>query len=367
MAVIFISYSRDVRDTVRMLAEDLGALGETVWFDQEIAGGQSWWNRILEKVRDCEVFVAVLHPTALESTACKRECAYAAALGKTILPVLISNDVSTSLLPPGLMEIQYVDYRVQDRTAALALARALKALPPANASPVPLPDPPEAPLSYLGGLAQKVEKPALTQEEQSLLVVDLKEGLADPNTATDARTLLRKLKQRRDLYSRVERQIDELLGADVREGARAAEPSRAHSAPEAFRDSGVAAAAPRGVARFALLVQLAAFWAAGLAVLTADYIESNAGLLVFLAGAAAAVIASIVLLGLGMKRGTRDSWQGGIGLGLILLFGLSAMRLADPGASLVPGILLLTLAVSATALSFWTSRERPPGRYDSRP
>src|SRR5262245_55378833 len=129
MANIFISYSRQCQPVAKALAEDIEALGNTVWFDQELSGGQVWWDQILAKVRNCDVFVFVLDPESLNSTACKSEYGYAANLGKPILPVLISDGVSTNLLPKALAEIQFVDYRKQDRSAAFSLSRALATLP----------------------------------------------------------------------------------------------------------------------------------------------------------------------------------------------------------------------------------------------
>jgi hypothetical protein len=110
-------------------------LGHTVWFDHELTGGQVWWDQILAKVRDCDVFIFVLNPEALKSTACKREYSYAHDLGKPILPVLVAEGVRTNLLPSALSQIQFVDYLKQDRDAAIRLARALTATP----APQPLP------------------------------------------------------------------------------------------------------------------------------------------------------------------------------------------------------------------------------------
>ena len=96
----------------------------------ELSGGQAWWDQILASIRDCDVFVFVLTPEALISTACKREFGYAADLGKPILPVLVSAGVSTNLLPPALSQIQFVDYRNQNRDATIRLARAFTTIPP---------------------------------------------------------------------------------------------------------------------------------------------------------------------------------------------------------------------------------------------
>ena len=199
MSKIFISYSRQSEAIVRTLTDDIQALGHTVWFDQDLSGGQAWWNQILEAIRDCDVCIFVLAPEALNSTACEREYGYANDLGKPILPVLIAEGVSTNLLPSALSQIQYVDYRKQDRDSAISLARALTTIAPAQPLPDPLPPPPEIPLSYLAGLTEKIGNTSkLSYEEQSALVVDLKRGLRDPETTDDARTLLERLKKRRD-------------------------------------------------------------------------------------------------------------------------------------------------------------------------
>lgn len=215
MANIFVSYSRKSRSIVESLETDLTELGESVWLDEELSGGQSWWNEILSQVRRCDLFVFVLDPDSLNSAACKSEYEYAADLGKPILPVLVSEKVSTGLLPPALSQIQFVDYRTQERKAVLQLARAISQVPPAPALPDPLPTPPEVPLSYLGKLTPQVETDAaLTLQEQTNLVFQLKRGLNDPGMEQDTRTLLERVRRRQDLYATVAEEIDVLLGTD---------------------------------------------------------------------------------------------------------------------------------------------------------
>jgi TIR domain len=111
MSKIFISYSRQSEAMARSLVNDIESLGHAVWFDHELSGGQAWWDQILAMVRDCNVFVFLLDPKALSSTACEREFSYAADLGKPILPVLVADGVSTNLLPPELSRLQFIDYR----------------------------------------------------------------------------------------------------------------------------------------------------------------------------------------------------------------------------------------------------------------
>lgn len=217
MATIFLSYNRQSRDIAGSLGADLRDLGHTVWFDQQLSGGQAWWDQILEKVRGCDLFVFVLDPAALASTACKREYRYAAGLGKPRLPVLVADGVSTNLLPPELSEIQFVDYRTRDHKAALELVKAMAVVPAPKPLPDPLPLPPPVPISYLGNLTTEIEAEGeLSYEKQTRLLLELKGGLKDPTTFRDARTLLERLRKRPDLRATVAEAIDELLGTPPR-------------------------------------------------------------------------------------------------------------------------------------------------------
>lgn len=212
MANIFISYNRKNRSIAEVLSTDLQALGHTTWLDQELSGGQRWWDEILDRVRQCDVFVFVLDRESLSSVACSSEYNYADALGKPILPIRVSPDVSDSSLPAALSVIQYVDYSEQDRSAAFDLSRALGAIKPAPTLPDPLPAPPEVPISYLGKLAPLVNSASdLTRAQQADLVFQLKDGLKDPDTAQETYKLLEQLRRRSDLYARVAKDIDDLL------------------------------------------------------------------------------------------------------------------------------------------------------------
>lgn len=212
MANVFISYNRTSDSVAKSLAADIEALGRSVWFDNELSGGQAWWDQILANIRDCAVFVFVLAPESLNSTACKREYAYAADLGKPILPVLISGEVSLTLLPPPLAEIQFVDYQTPDRNTVLRLARALATIRPPSPLPDSLPAPPKVPVSYLGGLAQQIQTSAtLSYEEQSTLVFKLRKSLRESATAEDTRELLKQLRKRDDLLAVISEEIDELF------------------------------------------------------------------------------------------------------------------------------------------------------------
>jgi hypothetical protein len=239
----FLSYSRANDAAVAALADDIRELGYRPWFDRELSGGQEWWNQILERIRSCDVFVLALSSDSLESEACKREYTYAADMRRPILPVLVERGLSVNLLPPALSAIQFVDYTTSDRNAALRLARALSAVPPPGPLPDPLPRPPAVPVSYLGGLTERIQADELTFAEQSSLLMELRRALGDPDTRTDALTLAAKLRKRRDLFAVIADDLDELLG---RRAATHTAPGRPTAAEAGQRPLGIAGAGTLG-------------------------------------------------------------------------------------------------------------------------
>jgi hypothetical protein len=212
MLSIFISYNRMSESVAKNLINDIKLLGHDVWFDQELSGGQTWWDQILLKIRECDLFVFILNPESLKSTPCKLEFSYADSLGKTILPVIVSGEISPALLPPALSQIQFVDYKKKDRDAVFQLVRALGSISPSRPLPDPLPETPQPPISYIGSLAEQIDTTsALSYEKQCALLVDIKRELRCSGTTDDTRTLLERLKKRNDLFASIGEEIDELM------------------------------------------------------------------------------------------------------------------------------------------------------------
>lgn len=64
---LFVSYSSQDRSTVDALAAALRRAQQQVWFDQELGGGDSWWAKILEQIRACDLFLVALSSNWLQS------------------------------------------------------------------------------------------------------------------------------------------------------------------------------------------------------------------------------------------------------------------------------------------------------------
>jgi len=213
MSKVFISYDRQSRPQVEGLADDIEALEHEVWYDREISPGLLWWKTILKNIRKCDVFVFALTPRALEREACIKEYEYAHALRKPILPVRLSDEVSTDLLPEALPEVHYVDYlNPDDKKVAFELNKALNAIPPSKTLPDPLPEEPAMPVTYMSRLTQRVRAASIDEAEQLDLLEKLKERLLDPEYDDEAGVLLRRMLEKHELAKEVKSEIKELLG-----------------------------------------------------------------------------------------------------------------------------------------------------------
>ncbi len=220
----FLSYSRSDASVEEAVAKDVKFMGHEVWYDREVAGGQAWWNEILQQIRECDLFIFILTPRSLESQACRAEYTYASRLQKRILPVLCHDGVKVNLLPPELSQIQFVDYRAQDKQAAFGMVKAFNGVPEAVPLPDPLPSEPPVPISYLGDLRAQIDSDkALTLAQQRELFFEVKRRLKDSESRDDALELLRLLRGREDLLASVAEEIDTALDHSPQE--RPHEPS----------------------------------------------------------------------------------------------------------------------------------------------
>jgi len=228
---LFVSYARVNRAQVDQLVEHLGLLGCQTWIDSSLQGGQQWWEQILRKIADADVFFPVISRDSLNSMACQREFEWAEALRKPVLPVAV--EPLSRALSPRLAQLHVIDYfdpAQRDRNA-LSLAGALAALPAAPPLPQPMPAPPAAPLSYLTSLADLVSgaKP-LDHEQQRQVLVQLESALRSVDAAErqGGLDILERFSSRENLYADVDRRLDWLkANTPSRSPDKSAKPRRA--------------------------------------------------------------------------------------------------------------------------------------------
>ena len=98
MRNFFLSYSRTDKDRLAHLLRGLDRLHHHVWMDEQLEGGQQWWDEVLSQIRAADAVIIALSPAVLDSTACLLEFRYARAVGKPVVPVMI-DPVNPDLLP----------------------------------------------------------------------------------------------------------------------------------------------------------------------------------------------------------------------------------------------------------------------------
>lgn len=262
MRQLFISYARENKSDIEALARDLDALGYQAWFDSALRGGQSWWDEILRRIVDSDAFVAVVSDQTLNSVACKRELAWALALGKPVLPLAVQR--LPEALPNALSTRQIIGYSPSARESAIALAGALANLPAAPPLPQPLPEAPPIPLSYLSGLVDLVaQSEPLTHDQQHQILIDLEPALrsTDEEERRAGRYVLEMFGKRNDLYADVDHGLRRLQGTNTSpDETQAAEPVGDRKTVPAPRDGarriGLGAAALAVIAAAVIAVVL---------------------------------------------------------------------------------------------------------------
>ena len=212
MRQLFVSYARENKCEVDDLVRHLETLGYEAWVDSSLHGGQPWWDEILNRIRECDAFVAILSRSTLRSEACGRERGWARQLNKPVLPVAVE-PISSETLPRDLSMTHFVDYSTPGADSAFAVAGSLASLGPAGSLPEPLPAPPKAPLSYLTDLVDQLSQTsALSQEQQRRILTELEPAVdsADPEERQSARDILDRFSKRRDLFADVYRRLTQI-------------------------------------------------------------------------------------------------------------------------------------------------------------
>lgn len=218
--MIFISYSRKDKSELVEIKNDIKELGNEVWFDEHLSGGQKWWDTILENIRKADIFIIILTPNALNSPACKIEYTYAYDLNKPIFPILISEEINEKHIPSKLSDIQFLDYRKRDATSAIKLANSLNDLK-GSLYPLPkiLPPTPEIPISTQVRIFRRLyTEEILNLDEQNSLLMEIVNLLDESETKLEAIELLEYFKKRKELSSEILKDINNFIDNELAVG-----------------------------------------------------------------------------------------------------------------------------------------------------
>lgn len=214
--MLFISYASQDRALVDPLVAVLRSDDQPVWLDEELGGGEAWWQTILDRIRNCSVFIVALSNHSLRSKPCQAELAYARALHRPVLPVQVGPVDSVRVTP--LAATQIVDYRHRNAAAEARLTAALRNLSRrAVPLPTPLPEEPTVPFAYLMRLSSDLSGPELSYRKQAELLLELRsrldEDCDDPTVRSDIIQLLCRLRDRPDVTVRTRTDVDAVLAA----------------------------------------------------------------------------------------------------------------------------------------------------------
>lgn len=205
---MILSYAREDFAVVAEMVADLRTLDHEVWLDQDLGGGQDWWDGILDRIRWCDAFLAVLSTDSLGSRACTAERSYAIALDRPVLPVMVGDVGHEGLLDEDLARRQRIVYRTADKPSTLRLLAAVQRLVPAPALPAVEPTPPPAPMAYFGALRAELDgMAAIDFERQITLSGRLSMEADDPDRHPELAALVQIFLARQDIASKVEKEL----------------------------------------------------------------------------------------------------------------------------------------------------------------
>lgn len=213
---LFISYSTRDRADLDDLLSALRRAREDIWFDEDLGGGEVWWQMICERIRGCGVFVFAMSDNSLESKACLAELRYAQDLGKPVLPIQIGPVESMRVTP--LAAVEAVDFRRPTVDSGIRLITAVHEAEHRGAPlPSPLPAEPPVPYAYLIRAADAVARAEIEPEAQRQLLAEiegaLREDRDDQQARHDIARLLGTLRDRPDATPQTRADVDRLLAS----------------------------------------------------------------------------------------------------------------------------------------------------------
>lgn len=209
---LFVSYTRSDKALVRALKDDLERMGRSVWLDHQIHGGERWWQEIIQRIQDAEVFLFALSKDSWRSRPCRTELSYAEQLRVPVVPVRVG---PLENLRIEIAEKQIIDYRERSADAVIDLIAAITELSAQPRQlPDPLPKPPAMPFEYLYRIAGLIDVQQIPPDDQGQVIAELRRRLKtedDDLARNDILLLLHELRARNELTVPHAAEIDEIL------------------------------------------------------------------------------------------------------------------------------------------------------------
>jgi hypothetical protein len=113
-ASVFISYSREDKDFVRLLDADLTKRKRETWVDlEDIRPTEEWLASVYSGIEGANAFIFVISPGSVKSNSCLQELAHAVEHNKRLVPI-VRQDVEASAVPEPLRSPQWIFFRDGD-------------------------------------------------------------------------------------------------------------------------------------------------------------------------------------------------------------------------------------------------------------
>ena len=123
---VFVSYSRNDRETVVRLTTALEDRGKRCWVDlQDIPPSAEWMAEIRRAIEGADGYLVVISPAWARSEVCGKELSFARESGKRIVPVLVG-PTNPKDVPETLASLNWID--AADRNLEAAMDPAVEAL-----------------------------------------------------------------------------------------------------------------------------------------------------------------------------------------------------------------------------------------------
>ncbi|EWC60492.1 hypothetical protein UO65_4160 [Actinokineospora spheciospongiae] len=202
---VFVSHASADRDAAARLRADLAQLGRQVALDRGEPVGVRWWEGVLHRLRQSEVFVLVLSPDSVRNPGCLAQIRYALALHRPVLLV----PARPATPPPEVTDAPVFDPAGLGAERVAKLRVALLSLP--TTPPLPDPPPPEPPVPYLEPFRDRLADPRLGEAELRSIFRELRSRLRDEQDRAGVWALLVLLRARPDVPAAQAAELEEVL------------------------------------------------------------------------------------------------------------------------------------------------------------